>query len=171
MTRQTLAGEPRNPSAVDGNFNPLTVSTTGAGPVGALRFWQQSTTAGVQARQRLTITSTRPLRQVKFLVYDFGRANTTTGYSDALGVSGFTTGSMIRQNTTTPAIAGAGTIVSPWNRSGDWVAEPSSTVEVTLSNATADVTSFTLEYSNAATTPPAGGSEQWISISNMEFCF
>ncbi|GAB3298039.1 hypothetical protein [Pseudoclavibacter terrae] len=172
VTRATLAGSPQNPTAVDGNFSPLTTAGTGAGPVGALRMWQQSSAANVQARQRLTITSSRPLRQVKFLVYDFGRASATTSYSDALGTSGFAAASIVRQNTTSATIVGAGTVASPWSRSANWSAEPTSTVEVTLSSTTASVQSFTLEYSNAATTPVSGsGSQQWISLSNMEFCF
>ncbi|NYF12011.1 hypothetical protein HDC34_000305 [Pseudoclavibacter sp. JAI123] len=73
---------------------------------------------------------------------------------------------------TSTGIAGIGTPASPWTRNANWTAEQTSTVEVTLSSASADVTSFTLEYSNAATNPVSGsGSQQWISLSNMDFCF
>lgn len=171
VTRLTVAGAPQNATAANGNFSPLTVGNTGAGPVGALRFWQQSSAANIQARQRLTITSVRPLREVKFLVYDFGRASATSSYSDALGASGFPNRS-IRVLSTSTGIAGIGTPASPWTRNANWTAEQTSTVEVTLSSASADVTSFTLEYSNAATNPVSGsGSQQWISLSNMDFCF
>ncbi|MBF4457636.1 hypothetical protein [Pseudoclavibacter sp. VKM Ac-2867] len=166
IARATIAGTP-----LTGNFAPYTGTPGPVGPTGSLFMWQETATANVPARQRLTFTSSVPIRSVQFVIHDHTRSNE---YSDGISIEGFTTRSaaFIEARPAGVNLTGAGSQASPWSNSAVHTTNATSRTQVTAQSPSASVTSFTVDYVN--TTAPAvagGGSRQYISLSDLEICF
>ncbi|WP_146081445.1 MULTISPECIES: hypothetical protein [unclassified Pseudoclavibacter] len=165
ITQATIAG-----SMQAGNFAPYTGTPGPVGPIGSLFLYQETTTANVPARQRLTFTSTVPIKSVEFVVNDHTRSN---AYHDGLILTGFGSQSATSVDTRTGGvtIVGNGTSANPWTLSGVQTDNATSRTRVAAQSPTASVNTFTFEYINATNPAVVGGSAQYISLSDLQICF
>ncbi|MBS3177825.1 MULTISPECIES: hypothetical protein [unclassified Pseudoclavibacter] len=167
IVRSTIAGTP-----LTGSFTPLGAPPNPSiAPSGSLYMVQQTAAANAPARQRLTFTSTVPIRSVRFIVHDHTRGIT---YSDGVSIEGFATRDATFLDTRPAGITrtGTGSNASPWGLSGVDTVNATGRTQITASSPTANVSSFTFDYSNLTTPVVAGGSSmQYIALSNIEICF